>query len=308
MGEVVTTSPIGARSGESRLGRISLVGRIEGGRGVVGQGMRRYPSYALTFVTAGVGSYVDAGGRREVAAGTMVLVFPGRPHWYGTAGSAGSGRGTWDETFLVFDGPVFRLAEQQGLIRQDRVLLHGLPVLPWRRRLDAFRLSPRPTAPGARDAEALELLALLAEAGDAAGDVAGAVVGGKGESGASGGDWFARSVDLLESDLDRTLSMPQVAGRVGLPYETWRRRFRACAGVGPQQYRALHRLDTVTDLLVHTSLSTREMAAALGYSDERHLIRRFRERTGVTPRQYRDGADQPRQQRPRSATPLSQRS
>lgn len=278
-----TSSPIpsliSARSGEGRLGRISLVGRIEGGRGVVGRGPRRYPSYALTFVTAGRGSYADAGGRSEVAAGTMVLVFPGRPHWYGTQG------GTWDETFLVFDGPVFRLAEQQGLLRQDRVLLHGLPVRPWRRRLDAFRLSPRPTAPGARDAEALELLALLAEAGDAATGV----VGPTGPTGPTGGDWFARSVDLLESDLDRTLSMPQVAARVGLPYETWRRRFRARAGVGPQQYRARHRLDTVAGLLTLTSLSTREMAAALGYSDERHLIRRFRERTGTTPRQFRDG-------------------
>ena len=45
---------------------------------------------------------------------------------------------------------------------------------------------------------------------------------------------------------------------------------------------------TVFELLTHTSLSTREIAATLGFSDERHLIRHFRAVTGATPRAFRD--------------------
>jgi transcriptional regulator GlxA family with amidase domain len=42
-------------------------------------------------------------------------------------------------------------------------------------------------------------------------------------------------------------------------------------------------------MLVHTGLSVRDIAAATGFTDERHLIRRFRQRTGLTPRAFRDG-------------------
>jgi transcriptional regulator GlxA family with amidase domain len=80
-----------------------------------------------------------------------------------------------------------------------------------------------------------------------------------------------------------------VAAEVGLPYETWRRRFRAATGTSPYAHRASRRLDAATGMLVHTGLSVRDIAAATGFTDERHLIRRFRARTGLTPRAFRDG-------------------
>ena len=75
---------------------------------------------------------------------------------------------------------------------------------------------------------------------------------------------------------------------MGMPYETWRRRFRAETGTSPYAHRAARRLAAATDLLVHTGLGVRDIAAATGFSDERHLIRRFREDTGLTPRAFRD--------------------
>lgn len=290
---------ITSRSGEGRIGQVRLLGRITGGTGIPGRAPRRYRSHALTFVTAGSGSYRDGAHSAPVTAGTLILVFPDRPHWYGAAG------GTWDECFVVFGGPLFDLAQRQGVLSPARPVIGNLPVTRWQGRLDAMRVRPRPSTPAGCDAEALELLALLTEATGAdsgvrvvgGGAVGGVVDGGSLGGGVGGGslggsvgtlDWFASSIELLESDLDRSMPMAEVAAAVGLPYETWRRRFRVAAGVGPHRYRARHRLETAADLLRHSCLSTRDIAAALGYSDERHLIRRFRAFAGLTPRQFRD--------------------
>jgi transcriptional regulator GlxA family with amidase domain len=138
----------------------------------------------------------------------------------------------------------------------------------------------RPRTRAGRDAEALELLTLLLEASAEDGPT---VAGGGGEAG-----WIVRSTAALGADLGEPLDLRSVAASVGIPYETWRRRYRASTGTSPYAERSARRLAAATDLLVHTGLSVRDVAAATGFSDERHLIRRFRELTGLTPRAFRD--------------------
>ena len=223
---------------------------------------------------SGTGRYRDARHDEPIGAGTLVVVHPGHPHWYG------ADPGGWDEHFVVFDGAVFDCAGRTGALSPDRPLVHGLPVRRWAARFAAFD-RPRPATLDARDAEALDLLAALLQARELVdhprrrGPVA--------DSG-----WLARSVELLEGDLAETLELSSVAAEVGLPYETWRRRFRAETGTGPYAHRAARRLSAATEMLVHTGLSVRDIAATTGFTDERHLIRRFREATGLTPRAYRD--------------------
>lgn len=268
--------PDRSQPGAARLGEVLVAGRITGGGGLPPGTVRRHPTWGLTFVTSGTGRYRDADHDAALAAGSLVLVRPSHPHWYGPD------RGGWDEHFVVFDGPVFELARRRGALGPGRPLVHGLPVARWGHRLATFGARRRPSSPDARDAEALELLALLLEAL--------ATVRPARSPGAPlrVADWLARSTDLLSGDLAETLDLRGVAGEVGLPYETWRRRFRAETGTSPYAYRAARRLDAATELLVHTGLAVRDVAAATGFSDERHLIRRFRAATGRTPRAFRD--------------------
>jgi transcriptional regulator GlxA family with amidase domain len=127
----------------------------------------------------------------------------------------------------------------------------------------------------------LDLLTALLEAIATAG-------AGRDPRGAARLGWLDRSLELLDRDLAESLDLPSVAAEVGMTYETWRRRFRSETGTSPYAHRASRRLEAATDLLVHTGLGVRDIAAATGFSDERHLIRRFREHTGMTPRAFRD--------------------
>lgn len=77
--------------------------------------MRVLGSYALVYVVGGGGEYSDARGtRRQVSEGDLIWVFPDIPHAYGPARG-----GRWDEIYLVFDGPVFDLWRQRGLLDPD---------------------------------------------------------------------------------------------------------------------------------------------------------------------------------------------
>lgn len=267
------------------LGGLRIAGRIESGRGVVHRGPRHYAyagyegSYGLVYVTAGDGRYRDPAHDVHLRAGSLISLFPGRPHWYGVV----ERDKTWNEVFLIFEGPLFRLAEARGLLDSGHPVQRLLPVPYWQHRIDEFRVRRPPLAAAARDAEACDLLRMITEINSSDGGVA--------SRDESGGDWFRRSRELLESAFDQRLPLPEVAAEAGMVYETWRRRFRSRAGCSPGHYRLLCRVDAARELLTHTALPTREIAAALGFADVHHLIRHFRTVTGMTPRQYRDAGD-----------------
>jgi transcriptional regulator GlxA family with amidase domain len=78
-----------------------------------------------------------------------------------------------------------------------------------------------------------------------------------------------------------------VAAAAGLGYESWRKRFAAETGQPPGRYRARRRVDAAAELLRRSSLTNREIAEAVGFSDEHHFARQFRAVTGLSTTAYR---------------------
>jgi transcriptional regulator GlxA family with amidase domain len=102
-----------------------------------------------------------------------------------------------------------------------------------------------------------------------------------------------RAQALLQSELGLRFGMAEVATRVGVPYETFRRRFRAATGTSPKRFRDAARIAAAKDLLRTSSMSNRELAVALGYADGFHFSRRFRQAVGVSPSAYRLASARP---------------
>lgn len=225
------------------------------------------------LVRAGSGVYRDRSGEVPLGPGSLVRLVPGRPHWYGVVGA-----GRWDEVYLTFTGPLFDTAARQGRLF-DPPVTRVRPVDRWGARLDAHRTRTPPLTVGGADREATEVLRALVDAADpGAADASSEPVGA---------DWLARSQSLLGHDLGEDLDLASVATAVGLTYETWRKRFRQATGLSPGRYRAMRRVDAAAEALRRSTLSHREIAASLGFSDAPHLARQLRALHGTTPSDVR---------------------
>ena len=83
------------------------------------------------------------------------------------------------------------------------------------------------------------------------------------------------------------LNLNQMAGRYGLSYVHFARRFKADAGIPPSVYLTRLRLRQACRLLEESTLPIREIAPLCGFSNEYYFSNFFREHTGTPPGEYR---------------------
>ena len=249
------------------LGALPLAGIDLGSRGVPARPMRVFGSYAVVLLLDGAGQYRDAlGTRARVSPGDALLLFPEVPHAYGPP----LGRqGRWDEAYFVFAGPVFEALRISGALSPARPIFRTTPE--WRERLLAFGRDHH--AP-ARPLDVLRFATLVAELTGA--DAPDAEI-----------SWRERAEALLRRDLERPLDIVAAAAALDLSPDAFRKRFAREGGITPSRYRAAQRLAAAEALLAETRLPLRAIADALGFTDEFHLSRRFKEARGVSPSEYR---------------------
>jgi AraC-like DNA-binding protein len=255
------------------LGRVRTTGFVDNGPAFVPRPRRVLESYALVLVHAGEGSYVDDEiGSRPIGPGDVITVSPGHPHWYGPPPD-----GAWSEVFLVFDGPLFDALAVGGVLDARDPIRTVAPLKAWRDRVAelADRVRPGDTTAGRR--ELVELAALLVDVRGGGHDAESLPV--------TSGIRQARS--LLAGDLRADLDLRSVAATAGLPYETFRKQFRAAVGISPASFRLDRRIEAAQSLLRMTDMTHAAIATGLGFADEYHFAKRFRERVGISPRDYR---------------------
>lgn len=262
-------------SSNSQLGRITLAGVLRNSRGIArNRPMRVFGSYALVYVLDGSGSYADANGYTQaIRPGDAILVFPTLGHYYGP------GRGEqWTEIYLVFDGPVFDLWQQTGLLDPRKPVLHAEPIDHWLERIESVLGAPRTAGFSPPLLEVCRLQQILGEL----------LLGGPRGGGISADmRWAAQMSALLSSDLDQTLDLRALASQHQTSYHSLRKRFTRIVGVPPVRYRSMRIVDRACELMQSGELTDKQIAANLGYCDEAHFSRRFKQITGVSPRQFR---------------------
>ena len=248
------------------LGRLSGAGYIHRKTGYLR--WRVLGAYALVYLLEGQGRYQDANGSaQDVEAGDLLLIFPELAHRYGPGR-----RGEWSEFHVVFEGPAFDFWREAGLLDATQPVFRLESAVPWLDRLKSV-------ADGAQAQTVIvsRLLTLLSEVAATRSE----------EAAAPRLPWVDQARHLLESELNHEISPANVAARLGLSYETFRKAFEQQVGVSPARYRSDRRLGAAQALLLHTQMTGRQIADSLGFQDEFYFSKRFKQHTGLSPREFR---------------------
>jgi AraC-like DNA-binding protein len=104
--------------------------------------------------------------------------------------------------------------------------------------------------------------------------------------------WLAEAKAMLDVDLEIKIAPKTVARNLDMSYETFRKGFQKQFGVSPGLYRTQRRISVARRLLKLTTMTQQQIAEHLGFSDEFHFSKRFKQIEGVTPREYRRQPDQ----------------
>jgi len=98
---------------------------------------------------------------------------------------------------------------------------------------------------------------------------------------------FNRAREMIEANLDKSLTNAGLAADSGYGAEHFGRLFKQTAGITLHQFVIVRRIDRAQDLLANTTRPIAEIAHECGFSDQVHLTRVFGRIVGTTPASFR---------------------
>jgi AraC-like DNA-binding protein len=234
---------------------------------------RRLQHFCLVYTLRGRTPYEDhVIGKTELRAGDLLLIHPGGAHWYGNGDAGG-----WDEYYLVFEGPLFDMLEQKGILDPSHPIVHLEPISYWHRRLASCAETATRFGMGANLKRVVDLLSFLTEVIEV-------------QAGLASGEqphWLAQACGQLESGLGEAFDVDRLARMCDLSATAFRKSFQRAMGVSPNQYRLAKIIDRACELSAQPNKLQKEVAAELGFATEQHFARRFKQITGMTFGQFR---------------------
>ena len=261
----------------SRLGTLSLAGELENNPGIDPLSMRILGKYALVLILGGSGFYRDnRNTSTDIKPGDAVLVFPEIAHAYGPRKN-----GCWKHAYIVFEGSQFDLLRQTGVLDPNHPIWRLQPVAFWKQRLKELVQAE----PGANQPSSLKSIAqfsyLLA-------DMAATHFETRQHSDDTRID---ESSTLLSEPFEGTWLSPQlVAQKLGISYESFRKRFAKRLGESPAHFQKRRRIEHACAAIYQNALTFQQLADQLGFCDVFHFSKAFRQITGEPPSVYRKRA------------------
>ncbi|WP_343223625.1 ABC transporter substrate-binding protein [Paenibacillus oenotherae] len=94
------------------------------------------------------------------------------------------------------------------------------------------------------------------------------------------------TIQYMQNNYMENITVKQLAQLANVPYWQYSTVFRELTGKKPLNYLNELRINRSKDLLAESSYQLREIACQVGFADEYYFNRRFRQTTGLTPKQY----------------------
>ena len=238
-----------------------------------GTRMRRLGWYQLVLVFKGEGVYHDEQGQNlNLRRGDLIITAPGVLH------HCTAHKGTvWSRLTLRFNGPWFDSMHQSGFLKCQVRIGNLLPITSWYQKFyNLLQLKEGESTNPMR-----YLCRFLVVLSEIPFEAQRTVPHGRPA-------WLAESLAMIESaDQAKPLAARQIAQKCNLGYATFRKQFPHYVGCGPSEYHKNLRIKTASELIAYGNESFKQIALQLGFYDENYFARFFREKTGLTPSQFK---------------------
>ncbi len=100
--------------------------------------------------------------------------------------------------------------------------------------------------------------------------------------------YIKEAFSFIEQNFQNDISIEDIASFCGLNRSYFGKIFRENTGKSPQDFLISYRMTKATELLKLTRLSIRDIGNAVGYPNQLHFSRAFKNTYGVSPRQWRN--------------------
>jgi len=243
---------------------------------------RVLPEYQLIYLTDGEGVFEStAGGMRKIAAGDLIVLFPGVWHRYRPAR-----RSAWETLWVSLDGDSMRRLVEQGFLGPDQPVLtvgRNPGLLDAYHRLLAAVRDPQQGNPLLLAARAMEILAwILAPSQPEVPQPATAPfvkpVSDR---------LVAEAVRFIWSHSRPELTVVEVAAHFPLTRRSLERRFHRVLGHTILEEIVRCRLERARRLLIETELPLKAVALSAGFSSGERMSKVFRRAEGISPAEFR---------------------
>lgn len=232
--------------------------------------------YGAFLLLDGLGHYKDSQGHEyDLMPGAYVQRLPGRVHT-----TLVEPNGRWLEFFVCFGKKTYDTLKNLGIISDTPVIYPGISPETFQMcqyLMELFRHSKEAqslTLYFAAQEFAADMFRYARSKGAAIDSREAAVI--------------RRAQEMLCNNKEGFMNARQVAAENGVPYERFRKNFKAVCGVSPGEYQLDSRINYSKTLLLDTSKNLNEIALLCGFSDNFAYSKAFKKRTGLPPSVFRN--------------------
>ena len=100
--------------------------------------------------------------------------------------------------------------------------------------------------------------------------------------------YIHEALTYIEHNFQNEITIEDIAGVCGLNRTYFGKIFKEALGKTPQEFLIHYRMSKATELLKMTKLSIADIGNAVGYPNQLHFSRAFKNIYGVSPKNWRD--------------------
>ena len=229
--------------------------------------------YQIVMLLKGEGLYRGAQGQAvALRCGDLIITAPGMPCQFGPS------KGTaWSIMTIAFNGPLFDFLYQSGWLKCHSHAVALSPVSQWYQKI--FNLlhlqKDEENQPNQYLFRFLSVLdKILHEKQTSAQNMHPA--------------WLTTAISMIEAfDPSKVPDIKHIAKACKIGHSSFRHQFSHLTGYGPLEYHKNLRIKTASEMIAYGSESFKQIALQLGFNDENYFARFFKEKTGLSPSQFK---------------------